>query len=63
MANHRALVSILRYGTIAGVLVGGILFATTVSMADQPPSMGIGMAIGTTFGRIAGEEAARRVRA
>lgn len=48
MANHRALVSILRYGTIAGVLVGGILFATTVAMADQPPSMGIGMAIGYT---------------
>lgn len=37
---------ILLWGTVAGLIVGSILFGTTVAMAGQPPSMGIGMAIG-----------------
>ncbi len=39
---------ILLWGTVAGLIVGSILFGTTVAMADQPPSMGVGMAIGYT---------------
>ena len=39
---------ILLWGTVAGLIVGSILFGTTVAMADDPPSMGIGMAIGYT---------------
>jgi hypothetical protein len=38
--------SILIWGSVAGLMVGGILFGTTVAMADQPPSMGVGMLIG-----------------
>lgn len=38
--------TILLWGTVAGLIVGSILFGTTVAMADDPPSMGIGMAIG-----------------
>jgi hypothetical protein len=37
---------ILLWGTIAGSIVGGIMFGTTVAMADDPPSMAIGMVIG-----------------
>ncbi len=37
---------ILLWGTVAGLIVGSILFATTVAMADRPPSMTIGMALG-----------------
>ncbi len=40
--------TILLWGTVAGLIVGSILFGTTVAMADQPPSMGVGMAIGYT---------------
>lgn len=40
--------TILLWGTVAGLIVGSILFGTTVAMADHPPSMGIGMAIGYT---------------
>jgi hypothetical protein len=39
---------ILLWGTAAGLIVGSILFGTTVAMAGQPPQMGIGMAIGYT---------------
>jgi Protein of unknown function (DUF4199) len=39
---------ILLWGTVAGLIVGSILFGTTVAMADHPPSMGVGMAIGYT---------------
>lgn len=39
---------ILFWGTVAGLVVGVILFGTTVSMAGHPPSMGIGMLIGYT---------------
>ena len=39
---------ILLWGTVAGLIVGSILFGTTVAMAGHPPSMGIGMAIGYT---------------
>lgn len=39
---------ILLWGTVAGLIVGSILFGTTVAMADNPPSMGVGMAIGYT---------------
>ena len=39
---------ILLWGTVAGLIVGSILFGTTVAMADQPPSMAIGMALGYT---------------
>lgn len=38
--------NILIWGSLAGLIVGGILFGTTVAMADQPPAMGIGMLIG-----------------
>jgi hypothetical protein len=37
---------ILKFGAIAGLVVGSILFGTTVSMADKPPSMTVGMIIG-----------------
>lgn len=37
---------ILLWGTVAGLIVGSILFGTTVAMADDPPAMGIGMLIG-----------------
>jgi hypothetical protein len=37
---------ILLWGTAAGLIVGSILFATTVSMTGQPPSMSLGMVIG-----------------
>lgn len=40
--------TLLLWGTVAGLIVGSILFGTTVAMADDPPSMGIGMAIGYT---------------
>jgi hypothetical protein len=40
--------TLLLWGTVAGLIVGSILFAITVAMADHPPSMGIGMAIGYT---------------
>ena len=40
--------SILYWGSLAGLIVGGLLFATTVSMADQPPSMSLGMLLGYT---------------
>ena len=39
---------ILLWGTVAGLIVGSILFGTTVAMADNPPPMGVGMAIGYT---------------
>ena len=39
---------ILFWGTVAGLVVGAILFGTTVSMAGKPPSMGLGMLIGYT---------------
>lgn len=39
---------ILLWGTVAGLIVGSILFGTTVAMADHPPPMGVGMAIGYT---------------
>lgn len=39
---------ILLWGTVAGLIVGSILFGTTVAMADQPPSPAIGMALGYT---------------
>jgi hypothetical protein len=38
--------TLLLWGTVAGLIVGSILFGTTVAMADDPPSMGIGMALG-----------------
>lgn len=38
--------SILFWGSLAGLIVGGLLFGTTVSMADQPPSMTVGMILG-----------------
>lgn len=38
--------SILTWGTVAGLVVGGILFGTTVSLAGSPPPPAIGMAIG-----------------
>lgn len=37
---------VLKYGVIAGLIVGTILFGTTVSMAGKPPSMIHGMIIG-----------------
>lgn len=37
---------IIKYGLIAGFIVGAILFGSTVAMADKPPSMGWGMALG-----------------
>ena len=40
--------SILTWGTVAGLIVGSVLFATTVALADQPISMSIGMAVGYT---------------
>lgn len=40
--------TLLLWGTVAGLIVGSILFATTVAMADDPPAMGWGMAIGYT---------------
>lgn len=39
---------ILRYGALAGVIVGGILSATTITMHHNPPNMAIGMLIGYT---------------
>lgn len=38
--------SILLWGSLAGLIVGGLLFGTTVSMADYPPSMTVGMILG-----------------
>ncbi len=38
--------TILKYGTIAGVIVGAATFGTTVALRDSPPSPGIGMLIG-----------------
>lgn len=40
--------TILLWGTVAGLIVGSILFGTTIAMADNPPPMGVGMAIGYT---------------
>jgi len=40
--------TILVWGSLAGLIVGGLLFATTVSLAGQPPSMTWGMALGYT---------------
>lgn len=40
--------TILLWGTVAGLIVGSILFGTTVAMAGNPPSMGVGMLIGYT---------------
>lgn len=37
---------ILVYGTIAGIIVGGALSATTITMHHNPPSMTIGLLIG-----------------
>jgi hypothetical protein len=39
---------ILLWGTVAGLIVGSILFGTTVAMAGDPPPMGVGMLIGYT---------------
>lgn len=36
----------LRYGLIAGLIVGVTLFATTVALRDNPPPMAIGALIG-----------------
>ncbi|MBP6749677.1 MAG: DUF4199 domain-containing protein [Xanthomonadaceae bacterium] len=38
--------NILLWGTVAGLIVGSILFGTTVAMAGNPPPMGVGMLIG-----------------
>ncbi|MCC7247107.1 MAG: DUF4199 domain-containing protein [Lysobacter sp.] len=38
--------NILLWGTVAGLIVGSILFGTTVAMAGDPPPMGVGMLIG-----------------
>lgn len=40
--------SILRWGTLAGLIVGSVLFGTTVFLADQPAVSGLGAAIGYT---------------
>lgn len=40
--------NILLWGTLAGLIIGSLLFGTTVAMADQPPSMTVGMVIGYT---------------
>lgn len=37
---------ILKYGAIAGVIVGGTLFTSTVLMHGHPPSLGVGALIG-----------------
>ena len=37
---------ILIYGTIAGVIVGGVLSATTIGLHDNPPPMSVGLLIG-----------------
>lgn len=42
------LTTILKYGVIAGVIIGAATFGTTVAFADSPPSPGIGMVIGYT---------------
>jgi hypothetical protein len=39
---------ILLWGTVAGLIVGSILFGTTVAMAGHPPSMSVGMVLGYT---------------
>lgn len=39
---------ILRYGVIAGVIVGGVLFGTTVAFHGLPPDMQTGAVIGYT---------------
>jgi len=38
--------SILTWGTVAGLIVGSVLFGTTVTMAGSPPSLTVGMVIG-----------------
>lgn len=38
--------SILLWGTVAGLIVGSVLFGTTVAMAGSPPSLTVGMIIG-----------------
>lgn len=38
--------SILVWGTVAGLIVGSVLFGTTVAMAGAPPSLTVGMIIG-----------------
>ena len=38
--------SILKYGVIAGLVVGGILFGFTVSLEGKMPMGAVGMAIG-----------------
>ncbi|TXH77921.1 MAG: DUF4199 domain-containing protein [Lysobacteraceae bacterium] len=40
--------TILLWGTVAGLIVGSILFGTTVTMADDPPPMAVGMVLGYT---------------
>ncbi|MEI6419841.1 MAG: DUF4199 domain-containing protein [Sphingomonadales bacterium] len=40
--------SILGYGSAAGLIVGAILFGTTVGLQHNPPSPAIGMVIGYT---------------
>lgn len=37
---------ILKYGVIAGLIVGSIGFCVTVAMADKPPPVTVGMIIG-----------------
>lgn len=39
---------ILLWGTVAGLIVGSFLFGTTVAMADNHPSMTVGMLMGYT---------------
>ena len=40
--------TILKYGLIAGVIVGTIMGVSTTAMADNPPPMWVGMLIGYT---------------
>jgi hypothetical protein len=40
------LLTIFTHGLIAGLIVGGIMFATTSAMKGHPPPMPVGMAIG-----------------
>jgi len=40
--------NILIWGSLAGLIVGSLLFATTVGMAGQPPGMTLGMILGYT---------------
>ncbi|MFZ5635491.1 MAG: DUF4199 domain-containing protein [Pseudomonadota bacterium] len=39
---------ILLWGTVAGLIVGSILFGTTVALADNHPPLAVGMLIGYT---------------